>query len=75
MRTIPEEQTIRSLLNYMRRTIPSNLDFKHGEEYTVYVFDSFEKSHKKKNIKFEEEEVEKINAMTNIQKCYYFLEV
>ena len=68
-------KNMRSLLNYMRRTIPSNLDFKKGEEYTIYIFDSFEKSHKKKNIKFEEEEVEKINAMTNIQKCYYFLEV
>ena len=65
---------MKSLLKYMKRTVPSNLDFIKEEEYIVYVFDASEKRNTRKVMKFSESEVDKINGMTNIQKCNYFFE-
>lgn len=67
-------KNMKSLLNYMKRTVPSNLDFRKEEEYIVYIFDANEKRNIRKVMTFSESEIDKINGMTNIQKCNYFLE-
>jgi len=66
---------MKSFLNYMKRTVPSNIDIREGQEYTIYFFDSFEKIHKKSLVKFEKDISDRINGMTNIEKCRYFLDL
>jgi hypothetical protein len=66
---------MKSFLNYMKRTVPSNIDIREGQEYTIYFFDSFEKIHKKSLVKFEKDISDRINGMTNIEKCLYFLDL
>ena len=63
---------VESVINYLRKQIPCNLDLVADREYIVYHFDSVRKVHKKKNIIFSEKECEIYNSLTNNQKSSYF---
>jgi len=63
---------VESVINYLRKQIPCNLDLVADREYIVYHFDSVRKVHKKKNIIFSEKECEIYNSLTNNDKSKYF---
>ena len=41
----------------------------------VFFFDSFGKSYKKKEVILKNRDIDRINKMTNIEKCQYFTEI
>jgi hypothetical protein len=75
MKDMFKVSSLSDLMNYLKKMLPCDLEFNEGEEYIIYLFDSFGEKYKKKEVVLKSRDVESINKMTNIEKCHYFTEM
>lgn len=62
---------VNDFIRVLQKVIPCSFDVKENDVYTVYYFDSIEKTSSKKEIIFSEKEVNEFNGLSNINKYSY----
>jgi len=66
---------LNDVMRYLKQILPCDLEFNQDERYVVYIFDSFDKKYKKKEVFLKNRDIDRVNNMSNIEKCRYFIEI